>query len=143
MADQQRRYIILPLSAGLSGIVEACSTHPLDRVKTEMQRLALEKHPRPTLPTAVRSIYSSANHSVRGFYHGLLPRLVGIVPMRLTYWGTLHSLNDATSAREDLRGNVFVQYMLPGMVAGAVQSIVDNPIEVMKTKLMTGEACCS
>eukprot|EP01033_Poteriospumella_lacustris_P020757 gene20757-15273_t len=39
------KILVLPISAGLSGIVEACSTHPIDRVKTEMQRLALEKRP--------------------------------------------------------------------------------------------------
>lgn len=138
--ESRRKYIILPLSAGLSGVVEACSTHPIDRIKTEMQRLALENHSKLSssqngIVAAVRSIFSSQGGFL-GFYQGLVPRIVGIMPMRLVYWGTLNTMNDITSASNIQ--NPLYQYILPGMVAGAVQSIVDNPIEVFKTKLMTG-----
>jgi solute carrier family 25 (mitochondrial 2-oxodicarboxylate transporter), member 21 len=129
--QRQRRFIILPLSAGLSGIVEAMTTHPIDRVKTEMQRLTLDKTD-ASFRSALRSIFQSGG--LTGFYSGIVPRLIGVVPMRLMYWGTLNNMNDITSSSS----NRFVQYVVPGIVAGAVQSIVDNPIEVLKTKLMTG-----
>lgn len=127
------KILVLPISAGLSGIVEACSTHPIDRVKTEMQRLALEKRPSGIFQ-AIGSIYSG--DKLLGFYKGLVPRIVGIMPMRLVYWGTLNSMNEYTA--NSGVDNRFFQFVLPGMVAGAVQSVVDNPIEVFKTKLMTG-----
>jgi hypothetical protein len=132
--ETRGKYIVLPLSAGLSGIVEACSTHPMDRIKTEMQRLALDKQ-ESDVAAAIRSIFA-AEGSIKGFYQGLVPRIVGIMPMRLAYWGTLNTMNDVTSASGS--SNMFLQYFLPGIVAGSVQSMVDNPIEVVKTKLMTG-----
>jgi hypothetical protein len=124
-------YFILPLSAGLSGIIEASTTHPFDRIKTEMQRLTLVKAPSSSLPSAITSIYS--NGGMSSFYAGLLPRLVGIVPMRLVYWGTLNTMNRLTIGKEKV-----VQFLVPGVVAGFAQTCIDNPIEVFKIKLMTG-----
>ena len=124
-----RQILILPLSAGISGIVEACTTHPLDRIKTEMQRLTLV-HADSSLPAGVRSIYAGG---LTNFYAGLVPRLIGIIPMRLVYWGTLNSMNHATTGMEK-----HIQYLAPGLVAGFAQTLIDNPIEVFKVKLMTG-----
>lgn len=66
-------YLILPLSAGISGIVEACTTHPLDRIKTEMQRLTLVKAD-SSLKAGVQSIYKTGG--LPSFYAGIVPRLV-------------------------------------------------------------------
>jgi hypothetical protein len=124
-------YMILPVSAGISGIIEASTTHPLDRIKTEMQRLTLVKAPSSSLPSAVTSIYSSGG--IPSFYAGLLPRLIGIVPMRLVYWGTLNTMNRLTVGKDKV-----IQFLVPGIVAGFAQTCIDNPIEVFKIKLMTG-----
>lgn len=128
--EYKRNPYVLALSAGLSGIVEALTTHPLDRMKTEMQRLSLDKS-KANIQAGLTSIYRTGG--VSNFYAGIFPRLVGIVPMRLTYWGTLHTINDLTRGKSK-----FLEFVAPGLVAGAVQTVIDNPIEVFKTKLMTG-----
>jgi hypothetical protein len=128
--EYKRNPYVLALSAGLSGIAEALTTHPLDRMKTEMQRLALDKS-KANIQAGLTSIYRTGG--VSNFYAGLVPRLVGIVPMRLTYWSTLKTMNDLTKGQ-----NRFLEFVAPGLVAGAVQTVIDNPIEVFKTKLMTG-----
>jgi hypothetical protein len=127
--DIDKYYLILPLSAGISGIVEACTTHPLDRIKTELQRLALVKTD-SSLAAGMRSIYSGG---LTNFYAGIFPRLIGIIPMRLVYWGTLNSMNKITTGMEKR-----IQYFVPGIVAGFAQTLIDNPIEVFKVKIMTG-----
>ena len=53
--------------------------------------------------------------------------------MRLVYWATLNSMNEATVGQEK-----YIQYFLPGITAGFAQTLIDNPIEVFKVKLMTG-----
>lgn len=53
--------------------------------------------------------------------------------MRLVYWSTLNSMNRVTSEQSRI-----VQFLVPGVTAGCCQTLVDNPIEVFKVKLMTG-----
>lgn len=119
------------LAGSLSGIIEVSVSHPIDRIKTEMQALALTNS-NSSIRSAVKNIYNTRG-GIFGFYSGIIPRLFGIIPMRLTYWGTMKTMNNATKHQ-----NTMVQYFVPGIVTGCVQTIIDNPIEVLKVKLMTG-----
>lgn len=121
--------IILPISAGFSGIIEAGSTHWLDRIKTKMQELTLDKKS-GNIMNATKSIYLESGLS--GFYLGIVPRIIGIVPMRVIYWSTMVKMNSMV-----VNSSHIVQYILPGLVAGSVQTILDNPIEAIKIQLMT------
>jgi solute carrier family 25 2-oxodicarboxylate transporter 21 len=130
-SDQAKNSYGLSYVAGsLSGIIEVSVSHPIDRIKTEMQTLALTNS-NSSIRSAVRNIYNSGG--IKGFYSGIIPRLFGIIPMRLTYWGTMKTMNGVTKHQ-----NAIVQYFVPGIVTGCVQTIIDNPIEVLKVKLMTG-----
>ena len=114
------------ISGSLSGLIEVSISHPLDRIKTKLQESALE-HKNISLTNCVKQI-----NSQNGFYKGFTPRIIGIVPMRFIYWGTLISMNDITKHESNI-----VKYIVPGLVAGVIQSCIDNPIEVIKIKLMT------
>jgi solute carrier family 25 2-oxodicarboxylate transporter 21 len=114
------------LSGSLSGVAEVTISHPLDRIKTRLQESALE-HKNISLKNCIEQISNE-----KGFYKGFSPRIIGIMPMRFTYWGTLISMNNITKHESNT-----VKYILPGLVAGCVQSCIDNPIEVIKIKLMT------
>ena len=94
-----------------------------------MQRLTLVKS-NSSVQSAIRSIYEGG---IRNFYAGIVPRLIGIIPMRLVYWGTLNSMNAVTHNQKK-----YIQYTVPGLTAGFAQTLIDNPIEVMKVKIMTG-----
>lgn len=134
------------IASAFSGIAEVLVSHPLDRVKTELQVMALN-NTKPKFISGIQNIYEK--NKIKGFYSGLLPRLIGIVPMRLMYWSTMTISTDYTKNNEENIKNYFNKYLsenitnvlinfLPGFMTGLTQSIIDNPIEVAKIKLMTG-----
>ena len=119
------------IASSISGIIEVCVSHPLDRIKTQMQIVALNNSSQINIISIIKNIYHT--NKLKGFYVGILPRLIGIVPMRLTYWSTM-----TFSSNYFLHNNAsnLTLNLLPGLITGIAQSIIDNPIEVMKIKLM-------
>jgi hypothetical protein len=123
LQSTQYNYLASSMSGSMSGIIEVLVSHPFDRIKTSMQIFSLNKTRSDLLYTIIH-IYKS--NGIRGFYNGIIPRIGGIIPMRLTYWGTMRTTSSMTKS-----------LILPGIIAGLAQSIIDNPIEVLKIKLMT------
>ena len=119
------------IASSISGIIEVCVSHPLDRIKTQMQIVALNNSGQINTIKVIKNIYHT--NKLKGFYVGILPRLIGIVPMRLTYWSTM-----TFSSNYFLHNNAsnIILNLLPGLITGIAQSIIDNPIEVIKIKLM-------
>jgi hypothetical protein len=141
------------IASAISGVYEVLISHPLDRLKTELQVMtlnnaknnAIEKNPK--LINGIKSIYDK--NKIKGFYSGILPRLVGIIPMRLMYWSTMTISTEYTNNNNKLFNDKLNNYfnedvskllihMTPGIITGFIQSLIDNPIEVAKIKLMTG-----
>ena len=126
---------ILPISAGISGIVEVLLTHPLDRIKTKMQELSLENK-NSHFKNATKAIYYENGKpyigEIKNFYLGVVPRIAGVIPMRLVYWSTMVKMTKVVKNQ-----HVVIAYVVPGLVAGSVQTLLDNPIEVTKIQLMT------
>lgn len=120
----------LPISAGISGIIEVSATHWLDRIKTKQQELMLTGINKNLYETSI-NIYKCGG--LKGLYVGILPRIIGIIPMRIAYWTTLIKINTYVENYK----NSFVKCLMPGLIAGFVQTLLDNPIEVIKIKLMT------
>lgn len=123
------------LVAPLSGIVEVSTGHPLDTLKTKIQELSLKEKP-STIRYAVADIYKTGG--ALAFYKGYTPRVLGIMPMRLVYWGTMRSMNEYTASPSCDSMHPYIKLLLPGLVTGTVQTLVDNPIEVLKIRMMTG-----
>ena len=141
----------MQIASMFSGIIEVIVSHPLDRLKTELQVITLNNASNVTHKTSlelgVKNIYK--NQGIKGYYSGILPRLVGIIPMRLTYWSTMTLTNDYIknnncilnqNLNKFLNNNVttFTLNIIPGIITGITQSLIDNPIEVAKIRLMTG-----
>jgi len=121
------------ISGCISGIVEVITTHPLDYIKTKKQEFIQNKQ-------GFLKHNNFYHHLLRtdGFnlYKGVVPRVCGIAPMRLVFWGVQDSAN-----------NYFTQYpklsklkkgLIVGTLGGCCQTIIDNPIEVLKINRMTG-----
>ena len=122
-------YYVKFLSGGVSGFVEAMVTHPLDLYKT-LEQTHSGIHSQAKAFT-LRSFIQ--NRTFREYYRGLTPRLVGVIPMRFTFWGVQESFNQL------LRGhfshpNILV---LAGVAGGTAQTLIDGPIEAWKTQRMT------
>lgn len=121
----------LVISSGISGIVEVSATHWLDRIKTKQQEqmlIGINKNLYQTL----KNIYSI--EGLRGFFVGIIPKFVGVIPIRTIYWTTIVQMNLFV---KDHNTNLIIKNLVPGLVAGSVQTILDNPIEVLKIRLMT------
>lgn len=141
------------IASGISGIMEVLVSHPLDRIKTELQIMTLNNtnkninSPNPNIISGIKTIYK--NSGLKGFYYGILPRLTGIIPMRLMYWSTMtlttdyvdinyNKINKISNNYVSNNISTFMINLIPGLITGIIQSIIDNPIEVAKIKLMTG-----
>jgi hypothetical protein len=141
------------IASSFSGIFEVLVSHPLDRVKTEMQIISLDNsksniiNSKTNIMQGINNIYQT--NGIKGFYSGILPRLVGIVPMRLMYWSSMTASSEYISHRTQYLENSLNKYVpthisnfvinsIPGLITGFAQSIIDNPIEVAKIKLMSG-----
>jgi hypothetical protein len=140
------KFDCINIASSFSGIIEVLVSHPLDRIKTELQIMALNNK-KPTISLGIKQIYEK--NKLRGFYSGIIPRLIGIVPMRLTYWSSMTISSDYMKKDKEEITEYLNKYIstkninmminiFPGLITGFVQSIIDNPIEVIKIKLMTG-----
>jgi hypothetical protein len=110
------------MAGSISGILEIIVTHPLDYIKTKKQEYTQKNKPF-TLTLK------------RNYYSGIVPRVVGIIPMRMLYWG---SLSNATVMLQDY--NYMIRPIFTGIIVGTVQTLIDNPVELIKTRLMLNKS---
>jgi len=83
----------------------------------------------------VRDIH--AREGLTGLYRGIIPRVLGVAPMRTVFWGTqslCHQLLEDKPIPEPLK------LLAVGIAAGMAQTVIDNPIEVIKTRAMVESA---
>lgn len=92
------------LFGGFSGLVEVAISHPFDTYKTRAQ------------------VSSTAPFKP---YAGVTPRLLGVVPMRILFWGSMGTLKDQHP-------------LVAGGITGTLQTLVDAPIENAKIRGMLG-----
>ncbi len=67
-------------AGAISGVIEVILTHPLDYVKTKRQEY---KQNNLSLKIFYRNLY---NGNLKNLYTGVFSRLLGVIPMRLTFW---------------------------------------------------------
>ena len=101
-------------AGAFSGVAEICISHPIDVVKIKLQ--------------------SKITNFNSGIYKGFIPRLIGVVPMRLCYWGVQGTLNPIVNNYTD---DWKTKGLLIGMGAGSVQTLIDCPIENKKINMIT------
>ena len=70
-----------------------------------------------------------APNGVKSFYTGYLPRVCGVIPMRLAFWGSQDITTDFLKINNI---NTPYNFLLVGMSGGFFQSVVDNQVEILK-----------
>ncbi|PYH94338.1 putative mitochondrial folate carrier protein Flx1 [Aspergillus ellipticus CBS 707.79] len=126
-----------------AGIVTPICLHPLDLVKT---RLQVRSHAPPTWGDSMRLMRDILHEGGgRALYRGLSPNLIGNVTGLGLYFLLYSSFNQmllATSkAKRDGKGRLnMYEYFLTSGAAGAITTILTNPIGVIKTRMLTTPA---
>ena len=68
-------------AGAISGIIEVLLSHPLDFIKTKRQEYIQNN---VNMKNFYRNIYKG---NLLNLYSGISSRLLGIIPMRLSFWG--------------------------------------------------------
>lgn len=116
----------------MAGTVAACITNPLEVVKAQLQSSNAEILNAKGNPIAVaRKIF--VQDGVGGFFRGLPPTLVGIIPSRSAYFYVYQRMKMFLSPRlpEGSPGNALVA----GFVAGISGNTLTNPIWMVRTRM--------
>lgn len=121
------------IAGGIAGSFSATITCPMEVVKTHLQaskggsEVALSAKG----PFAVaRNI--ARIEGVKGFFRGLLPTLIGILPARATYFWAYSTTKDFLSNRI---GESPIVHMLSAAAAGISSNTLTNPIWLMKSRV--------
>jgi len=115
-------------SGGLAGTVAACITNPLEVVKTQLQSSNSAK----CSPSEIFQKILNAD-GIPGFWRGLPPTLLGIIPSRSAYFYAYQKMK------------IFLDPTLPegsppnaliaGFSAGIVGNTLTNPIWMVRTRM--------
>jgi len=118
------------LSGGVAGTLASCITNPIEVVKTQLQSTSASIQKKG--PTAIVNKILEAD-GIAGFWRGLPPSLVGIIPARSVYFymyekskKTLSPIFEECSAANAL---------LSGLAAGIAGNTLTNPIWMVKTRM--------
>uniref|UniRef100_A0AAV1THX8 Uncharacterized protein n=1 Tax=Peronospora matthiolae TaxID=2874970 RepID=A0AAV1THX8_9STRA len=108
-------------TAGMGGIV---AVYPVDVIKTRMQNSRVATSAVQTLTSIFR------NEGVGSFYKGLGPQLLGTIPDKAVSLATREFVKSFFE-----HPNEFKASLTSAAVSGVMQSLVMNPVEVVKVRM--------
>ncbi|GMI09458.1 hypothetical protein TrRE_jg5588 [Triparma retinervis] len=122
------------LSGGFAGTISSTITSPLEVIKTQLQSSstgigAMSKVQGSPLGVA-KEIYKA--DGITGFWRGLPPTLVGIIPARSVYF---YSYDLTKNTLKPKIGLGSLNAAISGIMAGFTSNTVTNPIWMVKTRM--------
>lgn len=128
-----RKQLINFLAGGVAGTIASTLTAPLEVIKTQLQSSASKN----SNPIEIFKLVMKTD-GPGGFFRGLQPLLVGIIPTRAIYfwaYGTSKSTLNATL------GNTPMNHLLSAFAAGISSNTITNPLWMVKTRFqLIGDA---
>uniref|UniRef100_A0A0G4HJ93 Mitochondrial carrier protein n=1 Tax=Chromera velia CCMP2878 TaxID=1169474 RepID=A0A0G4HJ93_9ALVE len=123
------------IAGGLAGAVASSLTNPIEMVKTQLQSSYTGKG--ANFFSAAGDIYRK--EGVSGFYRGLGPTLVGIVPARSSYFWAYAATKAVLGLK--LGSESPVVHFVSAVAAGFVTSTLTNPLWMVRTRIqLLGES---
>lgn len=117
------------LSGGAAGTVASCITNPLEVIKTQLQSSNQELLRGGRNPLAVASRILDQD-GIAGFFRGLPPTLVGIIPSRSAYFYVYQHTKELLSPR--LAEGSPANALVAGLMAGVAGNTLTNPIWMVR-----------
>lgn len=124
--SENDKQVINFFAGGLAGCISAAVTAPLEMVKTQLQASVM-KQASPL--EVVQKIWTM--DGPRGFYKGLGPTLVGVLPTRaIFFW----SYNETKKALSQCLGNGPLSHLASAFSAGVLSNTITSPLWMVKTR---------
>jgi solute carrier family 25 phosphate transporter 23/24/25/41 len=120
--------------AGASaGIASTLVCHPLEVLK---DRLTVSPEIYPSLSLAIPRIFRA--DGIRGFYAGLGPTLVGMLPYSTCYYFMYDKMKTSYCKSKNKKALSRPEMLVLGALAGLTASTISFPLEVARKRLMVG-----
>lgn len=121
-------------AGGAAGAVAQTFIYPLELVKTRLQTSKCQGGKAPGLATITRNIF--VHEGTRGFYRGLIPSVLGVVPYAGIDLAAYESLKDLSKKfiLKDKEPGALVQLSC-GTVSGALGATCVYPLQVIRTRM--------
>lgn len=126
-------------SGGVAGTVASSITNPLEVIKTQLQSTSASATAHGELASAGGHPMDIAKRIVEkdgiiGFWRGMRPTLVGIIPARSIYFYSYEQSKKAISKFNLPEGSVG-NALISGFAAGIASNTLTNPIWMVKTRM--------
>jgi len=120
------------LSGGVAGTVAACITNPLEIIRTQLQSSSSSFANNSPVMVAQKVFETSG---LSGFFKGLQPTLIGIIPARSIYFFTYENTKRKLGKLPSFNEGSFGNSLIAGFTAGIASNTVTNPIWMVKTRV--------
>ncbi|KAF3551135.1 hypothetical protein DY000_02004641 [Brassica cretica] len=121
------------VAGAAAGIASTLVCHPLEVIK---DRLTVSPELYPSLRVAVPRILR--DDGIRGFYAGLGPTLVGMLPYSTCYYFMYDKMKTTYCKSKNKKALNRPEMLLLGALAGLTASTISFPLEVARKRLMVG-----
>ncbi len=137
VADDSRKQWINFISGGLAGTISSAVVQPLEVVKTQLQssvsRRMLNSLQKKADPISIcKEIYRI--DGIKGFYRGLKPLIVGIIPTRGIYFWSYNSAKNMFNQTFNIPISSPLTHLSSAFVAGITSNTITNPLWLVKTR---------
>ncbi|KAL1814286.1 probable mitochondrial adenine nucleotide transporter BTL1 isoform X2 [Daucus carota subsp. sativus] len=123
----------IALAGASAGVVSTLVCHPLEVLK---DRLTISPDAYPCLSLAIGKIYNNAG--IGGFYAGLSPTLIGMLPYSTCYYFMYETLKQSYCRGKKKHSLSRAEMLLLGALSGFTASTISFPLEVARKRLMVG-----
>ena len=130
------------MAGGVAGTIASCITNPLEVIKSQMQSSLTSKVAYGELASSGNAPIQIARRilqvdGVKGFWRGLRPTLIGVIPTRSIYFYVYEQSKNklALTNKEWLPEGGMGNALLSGFAAGAASTTVTNPLWLVKTRM--------
>jgi solute carrier family 25 protein 33/36 len=120
------------LSGGVAGTIASCITNPLEVIKTQLQSSSVVAGTGHPVNIAQRIM---AADGLPGFFKGLKPTLIGVIPARSIYFYSYEQTKKTLDKKNILPEGSVGNALASGLMAGLASNSVTNPIWMVKTRV--------